>query len=73
MLIWLRTRNDLNKSYIPLINVLLLLCCYRPLILEVLVHGFGLGAWVHLLSKFLFTASVGLPTLQLYLSLPNNN
>ncbi|CAF4748268.1 unnamed protein product, partial [Rotaria magnacalcarata] len=32
MLIWLRTRNDLSKSYIPLINVLLILCCYRPLI-----------------------------------------
>ncbi|CAF0895549.1 unnamed protein product [Rotaria sordida] len=73
MLIWLRTRNDLNKSYIPVINILLLLCCYRPLILEVLVHAFGLGTWIHLLSRFLFTASIGLPTLQLYLSLPNNN
>ncbi|CAF4131974.1 unnamed protein product [Rotaria magnacalcarata] len=73
MLIWLRTRNDLSKSYIPLINVLLILCCYRPLILEVLVHAFGLGTWIHLLSRFLFTILVGLPTLQLYLSLPNNN
>ncbi|CAF1430811.1 unnamed protein product, partial [Didymodactylos carnosus] len=34
MLIWLRTRNDLNKSYMPFVNVLLFLCCYRPLIIE---------------------------------------
>jgi hypothetical protein len=37
------------------------------------MHAFGLGSWIHLLSKFLFTTSVGLTTLQLYLSLPNNN
>ena len=34
MLLWLRTRHDLNRSYIPLINVLLLLSCYRSVILE---------------------------------------
>ncbi|CAF1431999.1 unnamed protein product [Adineta steineri] len=70
-LVWLRTRNDFNKSYTPLINVLLLLSCYRPLIVEVLIHAFAANSWIHLLSKFFFTISVGLTTLQLYSLLPN--
>lgn len=73
MLLWLRTRKDLNKSYIPIITVLLALSCYRPVILQIVIHGFGLSAWIHLLGKFLFTLSICLTTIQIYLSLPKNN
>lgn len=68
-LVWLWSRHDLNKSLQPVVMVLLALSCYKPLVLEVLVSATGLGSWVLLFSKALFTGCVGIIALQLYVGL----
>ncbi|KAK6173807.1 hypothetical protein SNE40_017202 [Patella caerulea] len=70
MLVWLYSRNDVNKSMIPVIVSLLVLGCYRPLIVEILIHAVGLGSWMLLIAKTLFTLCGGLITLQMYLRIP---
>lgn len=69
MLVWLYNRNDLNKSFIPVVITLLALSCYRPLIVEILIHAVGLGSWTLLLAKALFTCLVGTVALQMYLGM----
>ncbi|XP_038065486.1 transmembrane protein 147-like [Patiria miniata] len=69
VLVWLWSRHDLNKSLRPIVVVLLFLSCYKPLIVEILIHAVGLGSWVLLLAKFFFTSCVGLVALQLYVGL----
>lgn len=66
-LVWLYSRNDLQKSLFPVVINLLALSCYKPLIVEVLIHAVGLGSWTLLLAKLMFTSAVGLIALQLYL------
>jgi hypothetical protein len=68
-LVWLYSRKDLNKSSIPIVILLLGLSCYRPLIVEVLIHAVGFGSWTLLLMKSLLTAIVGLLSLQMFVSL----
>ncbi|KAK2151922.1 hypothetical protein LSH36_345g00052 [Paralvinella palmiformis] len=68
-LVWLYGRTDLNKSFLPVVVTLLGLSCYRPLIVEILIHAVGLGSWTLLLAKAVFTICVGLIALQMYLGL----
>lgn len=69
MLVWLRSRSDLQKSFFPIVMTLLALNCYRPVIVEILIHAGGLGSWPLLLAKALFTTCVGFAALQIFLSL----
>ncbi|XP_060086221.1 BOS complex subunit TMEM147-like [Ylistrum balloti] len=69
MLVWLRSRSDLQRSFVPVVLTLLALSCYRPLIVEILIHAVGLGSWTLLLAKAMFTGCVGVIALQLCLSL----
>lgn len=69
MLVWLYNRNDLNKSFVPVVMTLLALSCYRPLIVEILIHAVGLGSWTLLLAKAIFTSTVGVIALQMYLGM----
>ncbi|XP_013388016.1 transmembrane protein 147 [Lingula anatina] len=68
-LVWLYSRNDLNKAHVPVVMLLLALSCYKPLIVEILIHAVGLGSWTLLLAKVLFTSCVGVIALQVYLGL----
>lgn len=69
MLVWLRSRHDLQKSFIPIVMTLLALSCYRPLIVEILIHALGLGSWTLLTAKALFTTTVSVVGLQIFLGL----
>lgn len=68
-LVWLWSRNDLNKSLLPVVVLALGLSCYRPVIVEVLVHAVGLGSWLLLLCKAIFTLLISSVAMQLYLGL----
>jgi len=68
-LIWLYSRKDLNRASVPVVFVLLALICYKPLIVEILVHMIGIGSWTLLLFKALMMATTGLLALQLFIGL----
>lgn len=68
-LVWLYSRHDLHKSLLPVVVALMGLACYRPLITEILIHAVGLGSWTLLVTKAVFTSSVGLIAMQVYLGL----
>ena len=71
MLVWLKSRSDLQKTSVPVVVALLALSCYRPLIVEILLQAVGLGAWVLLMAKASFTTVTALISLQMYLSIPS--
>jgi len=68
-LVWLWSRTDLQKSFLPIVMVFMAVTCYRPLLIEVLSHVFGIQSWSLLLLKTTFTSCIGLVALQLYLTL----
>ncbi|XP_014674414.1 PREDICTED: transmembrane protein 147-like [Priapulus caudatus] len=68
-LVWLWSRHDLQKTYLPVVMLALGMSCYRPLIVEVLIRSVGLGSWPLLLTKSAFTLLLSLVTMQLYLGL----
>ncbi|XP_070551800.1 BOS complex subunit TMEM147-like [Ptychodera flava] len=72
-LVWLWSRHDLHKSFQPVVVTLLCLSCYRPLIVEILIHAVGLGSWTLLLAKALFTGGIGTVGLQLYIGLTHTS
>ncbi|KAL8625324.1 hypothetical protein ACOMHN_044467 [Nucella lapillus] len=71
MLVWLYGRSDLQKSLLPVVLFLLCLACYRPLIVEILIHAVGLGSWMLLMAKAAFTSCVAMVALQMYLGIPS--
>jgi len=68
-LIWLWSRTDLQKVYMPVVIILLILCSYRPLVLEVVSYMFGVRSWSLLLFKALYTCGIGSLALQIYIGL----
>lgn len=69
VLVWLYSRHDLQKSLLPVVVTLLALSCYRPLIVEILIHAVGFGSWTLLFAKAFFTGCVAVVALQVYLGL----
>ena len=65
-LVWIWSRNDLNRTFVPMIAVLLFLAVYRTVILEVIAQIFSVNAWMFLLSKSLYTLVIAFMSLQLY-------
>ncbi|KAL1509189.1 hypothetical protein ABEB36_003964 [Hypothenemus hampei] len=65
-LVWLWSRHDLNKNLKTIVTTLLILCCYKPLLLEYFVQILKLNAWLDLLVKGTFTLVYGLSTLTIY-------
>ncbi|RNA09230.1 transmembrane protein -like [Brachionus plicatilis] len=65
LLIYLYNRNDTTR-YTRIIIFLIALCCYRPLIAEILIHTVGLGSWSLIFCKALFTGFIGLIGLSLF-------
>lgn len=68
-LIWLWSRTDLQKVYTPVVVILLGLCCYRPLVLEVVSYMFGISSWSLIIFKAIYTCGIGALALQIYVGL----
>lgn len=67
-LVWLYSRNYLHKALLPLVVAFLCLSIYRPIVIQILIQCFNLGSWNLLLAKALLTLSMGLFTLEIYLT-----
>eukprot|EP00112_Aurelia_sp_Birch-Aquarium-sp1_P009752 Seg2119.3 transcript_id=Seg2119.3/GoldUCD/mRNA.D3Y31 product="Transmembrane protein 147" protein_id=Seg2119.3/GoldUCD/D3Y31 len=68
-LIWLLGRTDLQKTYLPVVFLLLVLASYRPLVLELVSYIFAIASWTLLLLKAMYTGVIGALALQMYLGL----
>ncbi|XP_057302558.1 BOS complex subunit TMEM147-like [Hydractinia symbiolongicarpus] len=68
-LIWLWSRTDLQKVYSPVVVILLALCCYRPLVLEIMSYMFHISSWSLLIFKAVYTCGIGALALQIYIGL----
>ena len=68
-LVWLWTRRDIQKSVVPVLIVLAVMCSYKTLILDFIVDSFALGSWTALAYKALATLSLALVTLQMYVGM----
>lgn len=68
-LIWLWSRHDLNKHFKPMVTALVILCSYKPMLMELLIQVLGSGPWMALLLKAFVTLGLGAMTLQIYAGL----
>lgn len=68
-LLWLHSRHDLNKKYVPIVILLLALINYKPVWLELIFHTLIIGPWTQLALKALITCSIGVFTLNIYAGL----
>lgn len=68
-LIWLWSRHDLNKNFKPMVVVLLLMCSYKTVVMDLLIQTINCGLWSALLWKLFVTLGLGLTTLQIYAGL----
>lgn len=70
-LLWLFSRHDLNKKFMPVVTFLLLAIAFRTLWLDYgILHLLGVSAWTALLVKGLVAIFIfGLPTLYVYSSM----
>lgn len=69
MLIWMWTRNNLEKSVLPLIVSLLLLCSSKQTLLELVGTMFHFTSFGLLGISFGLTAAIGLLSTYLYINL----
>lgn len=66
-LLWLFSRHDLNRRYVPIVTFLLLAIAFRSVWLDGTLHVMGVGPWSNLFVKGLVAIfGFGLPTLLLY-------
>ena len=65
-LLWLWSRNDINKTLRPLVAMTLVLLYFRPLILHEFLYLYALDVWVTLLVKLFIGAVMGLVVLHMY-------
>lgn len=68
-LLWLQSRHDLNKKYVPIVIFLLATTVYKPVWLELIFHALLLGPWVQLAAKALVTFIIGVISLNIYAGL----
>lgn len=68
-LLWLHSRHDLNKRYIPLVILLLVMINYRPVWLEAILEILAIGPWASLAFKALVVCGIGVMTLNVYAGL----
>merc|ERR1712008_497807 len=68
-LVWLWTRREIQKSVVPVLLIVGLVCSYKGLILDLLVHNFALGTWTALVYKAVSTFGLSLVTLQMYVGM----
>ncbi|XP_017878003.1 transmembrane protein 147 [Ceratina calcarata] len=68
-LVWLWSRHDLKRSFVPVVVGMLILTIYRPLILDFLIVFFLTGPWSTLIVKAVTTFVMGVATLYMYAGL----
>lgn len=68
-LIWLWSRHDLNRHFKPMVTALLVLCSYKSMIMEMVIHLLSSGPWMALMLKSFVTVALGAMTLQIYAGL----
>lgn len=68
-LLWLFTRHDLNKTFKPVVTMLLVATAYKTLWLDGLLRVITSGPWITLALKALATSSMGILTLHIYAGL----
>ncbi|XP_046852162.1 transmembrane protein 147-like [Xenia sp. Carnegie-2017] len=68
-LVWLWSRKDLQRSFLPVLVAFMALCSFKPLVIEFLSFTFGIQSWNLLILKGAFTGCVGIVALQIYLGL----
>nr|CAG4641176.1 EOG090X0CTK [Eulimnadia texana] len=65
-LVWLYSRNDLPKTLLPAVIILLSLHCYQPLIMGILTTVIHVSSWTLLFIKASCTVVMAVVTLHLY-------
>lgn len=65
-LLWLFSRHDLDKKFVPLVIVLLVATSFRGVWLEGTLQALSTGPWFGLALKALVTACIGVVTLHVY-------
>lgn len=65
-LLWLFTRHDVNKSFKPIVSILLVATAYKALWLDGILRVLATGPWLSLALKALATTSMGVMTLHIY-------
>ncbi|XP_055376013.1 BOS complex subunit TMEM147 [Condylostylus longicornis] len=68
-LIWLFTRHDLHKKYVPVVSLLLIATVYKSLWLDGVLTVLSLPIWSTLAFKALVTIFMGFVTLHIYTGL----
>jgi hypothetical protein len=68
LFIYLYNRNDTFRMK-NVLTVAILLCLYRPFMIEVLAQVLQLSSWSLIASKAMFTASIGLFAMQIFYNL----
>jgi len=68
-LIWLFTRHDLYKKYVPIVTLLLIATVYKSLWLDSVLVALSLPIWSTLAFKALVTVFMGFVTLHIYAGL----
>ncbi|XP_003691764.1 transmembrane protein 147 [Apis florea] len=71
-LVWLWSRHDLKRSFVPIVVSMLILTVYRPLILDFLIVFFLTGPWSTLIVKATTTFIMGVTTLYMYAGLAHS-
>jgi len=71
-LIWLWSRTDLQKIYMPVVALLLGLACYRPLVMLLVTYSLGLTGWYLLLFRAAYTLAIAGLSLQMYIGMVNS-
>ncbi|GIX92958.1 transmembrane protein 147 [Caerostris darwini] len=68
-LVWLWSRHDLRRTHLPVVMLLLVVGCYRPVITELFNSVLGLGAWSILAMKASGAISIALLAMHIYYTL----
>lgn len=68
-LVWLWSRHDLNKRFVPIVITLLMLIIFKGVWIEVMLRVLSLGAWGSLALKAISTTLIALATLNIYAGL----
>lgn len=72
-LVWLWTRHDLNKKYLPLVTLLLIFTPYKPLLNYLLISALAVGPWLGLVIKSIEASVIGVTVLSVYSSVAQNS
>lgn len=65
-LTWIWTRTDLKSNLRPFVTFFLVVCVYRDMLVQSMVHSLMLTPWFSLLFKAIATLFVGMFSIQLY-------